>query len=183
MRALSVHTAHEIAGAARIRHSLRPLIFEGESYLQTSGAMRRENADTYSAVIVCEGGRSSIPETSMIEPIGRGVLDHPPSRVTTAAREATPTTSLHPSPRQIPPRRRQEEDRDVDRKSDAPEDRAQGRAVAEIGEDIGDPHDQKQHRQLVDGAQRPEAKLRQQHGDRKERKGFDAVLMGAERAG
>ena len=29
MRALSVHTAHEIAGAARIRHSLRPLIFLG----------------------------------------------------------------------------------------------------------------------------------------------------------
>jgi hypothetical protein len=25
MRALSVHIAHEIAGAARIRHSLRPL--------------------------------------------------------------------------------------------------------------------------------------------------------------
>src|SRR6476659_6142759 len=29
MRALSVHIAHEIAGAARIRHSLRPLIGEG----------------------------------------------------------------------------------------------------------------------------------------------------------
>src|SRR3954451_7140768 len=29
MRALFVHVAHEIAGAARIRHSLRPLIFEG----------------------------------------------------------------------------------------------------------------------------------------------------------
>src|SRR6266699_3617502 len=29
MRALSVHTAHEIAGSARIRHSLRPLNFEG----------------------------------------------------------------------------------------------------------------------------------------------------------
>jgi hypothetical protein len=25
-----VHIAHETAGAARIRHSLRPLIFEGE---------------------------------------------------------------------------------------------------------------------------------------------------------
>jgi hypothetical protein len=31
-----------------------------------------------SAVIVREGGRSSIPETSMIEQISRGVLDHPP---------------------------------------------------------------------------------------------------------
>jgi len=29
MRALFVHIAHEIAGAARIRHSLRPLIGEG----------------------------------------------------------------------------------------------------------------------------------------------------------
>src|SRR5437764_10671282 len=29
MRALSVHVAHEIAGAARIRHSLRPLTTEG----------------------------------------------------------------------------------------------------------------------------------------------------------
>jgi hypothetical protein len=39
-----VQIAHEIAGAARIRHSLRPLIFEGETTLKTSGASRRENA-------------------------------------------------------------------------------------------------------------------------------------------
>src|SRR5712671_6793276 len=51
MRALSVHIAHETAGAARIRHSLRPLISEGEEYLQTSGAMCREIADTHSVVI------------------------------------------------------------------------------------------------------------------------------------
>ena len=79
MRALSVHTAHETSGAARIRHPLRPLISEGESYLQTSGAMRREIAKSYSVVIVREGGRSSIPETSMIELKSRGVLDHPPA--------------------------------------------------------------------------------------------------------
>jgi hypothetical protein len=30
MRALSVHIAHETAGAARIRHSLRPLYFRGQ---------------------------------------------------------------------------------------------------------------------------------------------------------
>jgi hypothetical protein len=36
--------------------------------MQTSGEMRRENANAYSVVIVREGGRSSIPETSMIEP-------------------------------------------------------------------------------------------------------------------
>jgi hypothetical protein len=43
MRALSVHIAHGIAGAARIRHSLRPLISKrAGSYLQSSGVMRRE---------------------------------------------------------------------------------------------------------------------------------------------
>jgi hypothetical protein len=48
MRALSVHIAHEIAGAARIRHSLRPLISRGrENYLQTSGASCRENAKVH----------------------------------------------------------------------------------------------------------------------------------------
>jgi hypothetical protein len=43
--------------------------------MQTSGTSCRENVDTHSAVIVREGGRSSIPETLMIESIGRGVLD------------------------------------------------------------------------------------------------------------
>src|SRR5437867_1769946 len=52
--------------------------------MHTSGAWRREMAKLYSAVIVREGGRSSIPETAVIESISRGVLDHPPSRVTTA---------------------------------------------------------------------------------------------------
>jgi hypothetical protein len=48
--------------------------------MQTSGAMRREIATSHSTVIAREGGRSSIPETAMIEPISRGVLDAPPSR-------------------------------------------------------------------------------------------------------
>src|SRR5256885_17105460 len=48
MRALFVHVAHEIAGAARIRHSLRPLISRGrKNNMQTSGAMRREIAKLY----------------------------------------------------------------------------------------------------------------------------------------
>src|SRR3954447_15775305 len=48
MRALLVHIAHEIAGAARIRHSLRLLNSErAKRYLQTSGATRRENAKLY----------------------------------------------------------------------------------------------------------------------------------------
>ena len=39
--------AHGTAGAARIRHSLRPLFGEGEEFQQDSGAMRRENAKLY----------------------------------------------------------------------------------------------------------------------------------------
>ena len=37
MRALLVHVAHQIAGAARIRHSLRPLTIEGERILAKLG--------------------------------------------------------------------------------------------------------------------------------------------------
>src|SRR5437879_2687987 len=37
MRALSVHIAHETAGAARIRHSLRPLYFRGRRLLAKLG--------------------------------------------------------------------------------------------------------------------------------------------------
>ena len=47
--------AHETAGAASTRHSLRPLFF-GRVILQTSGASRRENAESYSVVITREGG-------------------------------------------------------------------------------------------------------------------------------
>src|SRR5256885_14509995 len=64
MRALLVHIAHEIAGAARIRHSLRPLIFKGAKVTCRPRAQRV--ARRLSAVIVREGGRSSIPETPMI---------------------------------------------------------------------------------------------------------------------
>ena len=82
-------TAHEIAGAARIRHSLRPLVFGGGRFQQASGASCREIAN------LCLGGRlvrrsstseggSSIPETPMIEPKSRGVLDTPHARGMTA---------------------------------------------------------------------------------------------------
>jgi hypothetical protein len=57
--------------------------------MQTSGDQRREKAKVYSAVIVREGGRSSIPETAVIESISRGVLDHPPARVMTICLAAT----------------------------------------------------------------------------------------------
>src|SRR6476660_6669055 len=104
-------------------------------------------------------------------------------RVLSASKCAETPSPATPSPasrakenldRQIPLYRRQEENRDIDRKAQAPQDRAQRRAVAEIGEDVGDPHDQKQHRELVDQPQRAEAEFRQQHRDRKERKRLDA---------
>ncbi len=53
---------------------------EGQTKVQTSGETCREKANPHSVVIAREGGRSSIPETSMIEPISRSVLDAPPSR-------------------------------------------------------------------------------------------------------
>jgi hypothetical protein len=57
---------------------------EAQTNLQSSGKTCREIADAHSFVIVREGGRSSIPETLMIEPIGRGVLDSPHARGMTA---------------------------------------------------------------------------------------------------
>ena len=45
--ALFVHIAHETAGAARTRSSLRPLFGEGKDFSHSSGAMRRENAKLY----------------------------------------------------------------------------------------------------------------------------------------
>jgi hypothetical protein len=48
MRALSVHIAHEIAGAARIRHSLRPLTTEGEQFPANLGRnTSREREDVF----------------------------------------------------------------------------------------------------------------------------------------
>src|SRR6266567_2222592 len=47
VRATNYFIAHGTSGAARIRHSLRPLIGEGERYTQTSGAVRRESANPY----------------------------------------------------------------------------------------------------------------------------------------
>jgi hypothetical protein len=69
------------------------LSFEGKEFQQSSGAVRRENADAYSVVIVREGGRSSIPETSMIEPVSRGVLDTSPSRGMTTLCPSLPATN------------------------------------------------------------------------------------------
>jgi len=59
--------------------------------MQTSGDRRREIAKSYSVVIVREGGRSSIPKTSVIEPRSRSVLDPPHSRGMAAEDDARPT--------------------------------------------------------------------------------------------
>src|SRR6266700_1047634 len=76
MRALFVHIAHEIAGAARIRHSLRPLTIEGEEISYKTRAHRAARMRTH-IQLSSSGltGRPSIPETPMIEPKSRGVLD------------------------------------------------------------------------------------------------------------
>src|SRR5690242_2668190 len=68
--------------------------------MQTSGSSCREIAASYSTVIVREGGRSSIPETVVIEPKSRGVLDPPPSRGTTTCFVAAPRRlrNLHIEP-------------------------------------------------------------------------------------
>jgi hypothetical protein len=85
--AFYVHLAHETAGAARTRLSLRPLFLKRARTTQTSGDSRRENDRAYpTAVIACESGRSSMPR-----PLGSrlgvsGILDHPLSQVMTRRR-------------------------------------------------------------------------------------------------
>src|SRR5882724_7269930 len=46
MRALSVHIAHETAGAARTRHSLRPLYFRGGEVSRKPRALRAARSQT-----------------------------------------------------------------------------------------------------------------------------------------
>src|SRR5690348_9001723 len=55
----------------------------------------------------------------------------------------------NPLARQQAPDQRQEEDRDVDDKTDIPQDRAQPRPVADISQHIGDAHDHEQDGELV----------------------------------
>src|SRR6266446_6782577 len=88
----------------------------------------------------------------------------------------------HGLARQEPPDRRHEENSEIDRKADAPQDRPKRGTIAEIGEDISNPHDQKKNRQFIDQTLRAGAKFREQHGYGEERKSLDAVLMRALRA-
>jgi hypothetical protein len=56
MRALLVHIAHEIAGAARIRHSLRPLCLEGEKFPAKLGRIASRERERISGVVTRAGG-------------------------------------------------------------------------------------------------------------------------------
>src|ERR1700743_2174840 len=140
---------------------------------------------------------SSIPRppsacsTTSIRPAARAIRKRPMSPSVAAIRSPTPSCAAagcwsHQRPpdesdRQIFADYRQEEDRAVDGKAEVPQDRAERRPVAEIGEDVGDANDHEQHRQLVDIALRAAAEFGQQHGNGEKRKRFDAVLVRAER--
>src|SRR5665213_1147200 len=52
MRASTLSIAHETAGAARTRHSLRPLIDEGHVMAKTRAHSCRENANTYPTAVI-----------------------------------------------------------------------------------------------------------------------------------
>src|SRR3979411_346599 len=57
MRALLVHVAHEIAGAARIRHSLRPLDFRGREILANLGRIASRGCKGASILLRHSGAR------------------------------------------------------------------------------------------------------------------------------
>ncbi len=75
------HFAHETVGAARTRSSVRPLTRgrEFKSKPRAQSAARRPPHIQLSSSALCAiahwGGRSSIPETPVIAPRSRGVLD------------------------------------------------------------------------------------------------------------
>jgi hypothetical protein len=84
-----VTSAHGAAGASSARLSLRPLSERGSNETATTRAKRVAGIEAYVSRhtrLSSPGlsGRSSIPETEVIEPRNRGVLDHPHSRVMTS---------------------------------------------------------------------------------------------------
>src|SRR5829696_8012748 len=100
--------------------------------MQTSGDRRRENAKSYSVVIVREGGRSSIPETAVIEPRSRSLLDTPHARgMTTVVFRVSavldkrdpmaPSRPPHPAPPPAPHQHRHQHDHKPDRDRSAHE--------------------------------------------------------------
>ena len=71
--------AHETAGAACTRSSLRPLIREGKTKMQTSGD-RAARSRSYIHLSSPAMAGNQYAEPSVIEPRSRSVLDPPPSR-------------------------------------------------------------------------------------------------------
>ena len=57
---LCFFVAQGAAGAVGTRLSLRPLLSEGANFLHTSGAVRREKAESYSSVIASEAKQSNL---------------------------------------------------------------------------------------------------------------------------
>src|SRR5206468_4216087 len=90
-----LHIAHETAGAARIRHSLRPLFREVAKITCKPRALcvARMRAHTQMSS-PGSTGRPSIPETLMMEPIGPGVLDPPHARGMTVVCGAASSTVI-----------------------------------------------------------------------------------------
>src|SRR5260221_5206994 len=86
--------ARKTAGAARTRSSLRPLISRARFSCKTPGALRRENANSYLSTVIpgwSEGPDPEVRDSGFdaahrpgMTSIGRGVLDTPPARGTTA---------------------------------------------------------------------------------------------------
>jgi hypothetical protein len=70
----SVHFAHETAGAARTRSSLRPLLLRGPKVTQTSDASRRENTDAYLSQPSCPATRPGLRPAGRKTPAGHPVI-------------------------------------------------------------------------------------------------------------
>jgi hypothetical protein len=71
---LDAQAAHETAGAARTRSSLRPLNERRAKKTQSSGSSCRESAVSYSVVIPAKAG-IQYSRSAVIEPRSRDVLD------------------------------------------------------------------------------------------------------------
>jgi hypothetical protein len=67
MRALSVHIAHETAGAARTRHSLRPLTIEGRELIADLGRNAPRDREGVSSVIASEAKQSISPHEERMD--------------------------------------------------------------------------------------------------------------------
>src|SRR6266568_5330524 len=120
--------AHETSGAARIRHSLRPLFFRGREIPANLGRDAPRECEAVSGWVVviarstCDEAIHSYFAARWIA--SRSLSSGAHSRDPAARNdvEGVCMTAERPSRRQIPPHRRQEEDRDVDRKPYAPQD-------------------------------------------------------------